>query len=494
MRRAAAVLGLTLALALRAALAQDGGELAIVEWRQGAPPDERVLTVIVQALEDSGRPIAGAGGFAAEVDGTPATVEAERAVVDARIPLGVVLTVDVSGSMAESGAIGQAKAAARAFVDQLGPQDSAKVIPFADVVDVNNSFTSDRAALAGQIDALVAAGNTALYDAVRISSYVAAGSETARHAVILLSDGQDFGARSASTREAALDAARASSVPFFVIGLGSEIDRPFLEEVASVTRGRFFPAETADLPAVYDTISSLLRSQYELTIRLPADLTDASASLAVTLPRDGKALRGEIELALALPAPPAATPAATPAEVPEAGGGVSPILLVVAVVVVAAGAAVAGRGVYLWRRQRRTAGPAGRVAALDLPEAPRGPAPVRRGRAVLTVTAGPDRGAHAAVEDVAISIGSGRTCTLRLAEGPGLRDEHVRVWWRGEHLMVHSLDRTRPAIVNGRTAEWAVLEDGDRLTLGAYEVLVRIERAPSPSSEATAPPPELRRS
>ncbi|HXF50164.1 MAG TPA: VWA domain-containing protein [Dehalococcoidia bacterium] len=491
MRRAIGLVAVASLFILRAAFAQGGGELTVVEWRQGAPPDDRVLTVIVQALDASGQPIPDASGFAAELDGTPVAIASERTIVDARIPLGVALTIDVSGSMAESGAIAQAKAAARSFVDQLGPQDSAKVIPFADAVDVGNPFTSDRAVLAAQIDGLVARGNTALYDAVRISSYVAAGSETARHAVVLLSDGRDFGGLSQSTREAALEAARASGVPFFVIGLGSDIDRPFLEELAAVTRGRFFPAETADLPAIYGYISALLRSQYELTIRLPDDLTNRAPALAVTLARDGSVLRDEVQLSLALPAPPP-TAAPPPEPAPEERRGVSPILYGVGAVAGVAALLIAGRAAYLWRRRRRTAGPAGRIGPVDLPEQARGPVEVRRGRAVLTVTAGPDRGAHTVVEDVAVTLGSGRTCGLRLTEEQGLLDEHLRVWWRGEHLMAHSLDRARPAMVNGRAIDWAVLEDGDRLTLGGHEVLVRIERPAAPSPE-TAPPSELRR-
>ncbi|HWQ27554.1 MAG TPA: VWA domain-containing protein, partial [Dehalococcoidia bacterium] len=295
LRRTTLVAALVVVLAARAAFAQ-GGDLTIVEWRQGEPPGERVVTVLVQALDERGQPIADAQGFTAAVDGRPATVEQERTIVDARIPLGVVLTIDVSGSMAESGAIAQAKAAARSFIDQLAPQDTAKVISFADAVDIRNPFTSDHAALAAQVEALSAAGNTALYDAVRISAYVAAGADVPRHAVVLLSDGQDFGGRSQSSRAEALDSARAAGVPFFVIGLGGEIDRPFLEELASVTRGRFFPAETSDLPGVYGYISTLLRSQYELTIRLPDDLTNRAPVLTVTLPRDGAPLSDDVQL------------------------------------------------------------------------------------------------------------------------------------------------------------------------------------------------------
>lgn len=488
-------LALALALALRGALAQDGGELTIVEWRQGDPSDQRLVTVLVQALDGRGQPIPDASGFTAAVNGAPAAVEAERTIVDARIPLGVVLTIDVSGSMAESGAIGQAKAAARTFADQLAPVDSAKVIPFADAVDIANPFTSDRSALAAQIDALTASGNTALYDAVRISAYVAAGAEVARHAVVLLSDGQDFGGRSVSTRAEALDSARAAGVPFFVIGLGSEIDRPFLEELAAVTRGRFFPADTADLPGVYAYISTLLRSQYELTIRLPDDLTDRAPVLTVTLPREGAALSDEVRLSLTLPAPPVPTAVPAPETAGEEARGVSPILYIVGAVAGFAAVTIAGRAAYVWRRRRRTAGPAGRLGTTALPEQTRIPVELRRGRAVLTVTAGPDRGAHATVDEVAVTLGSGRTCGLRLTEGPGLLDEHVRVWWRGEHLMAHSLDRARPAVVNGRAVDWAVLEDGDRLTLGAHEIVVTIDRAPAtaPRAEA-APPPELRKS
>jgi hypothetical protein len=110
-------------------------------------------------------------------------------------------------------------------------------------------------------------GNTALYQAASVSAFVAASAQTQRKAVILLSDGVDFGNRSAVSREDSLAQAAAIGAPFFAIGLGSDIDRAYLEALAQGTGGRFLETPTAQgLSELYRAIGDFLRSQYVVTL------------------------------------------------------------------------------------------------------------------------------------------------------------------------------------------------------------------------------------
>src|SRR6476646_4587779 len=132
---------------------------------------------------------------------------------------------------------------------------------FDDRVETIQDYTADRAAATAAIDRLEAHGNTALYQAT-VGAALKAGTSTAnRRAIILLSDGADYGVKTDITRQTAIDAAASAGVPFFAIAEGADIDGEYLTAIGQRSGGRFLSAPTPqDLKALYDGIARLLES------------------------------------------------------------------------------------------------------------------------------------------------------------------------------------------------------------------------------------------
>ncbi|MCU0476991.1 MAG: VWA domain-containing protein [Anaerolineae bacterium] len=235
------------------------------------PNDGRTTFVTVTVTDDSGRAIDGltaedfvlSGAWAR--DGGARIVEAQRVLAD-NLPLAVVLVVDTSSSMAGA-PLDAAKAAARTFVESLNPEDSVALVGFNDDATLIQDYTTDRAQVLAQIDALPFGGQTALYDAGVAGVELAADAPYPRRAVVLLSDGAEFGGASGSGRGAGREAAALRGVPVYSIGLGYGIDRSYLRELADASNGRFYESPTPDdLAAIYDDIGRLFRSEYVLTV------------------------------------------------------------------------------------------------------------------------------------------------------------------------------------------------------------------------------------
>jgi Ca-activated chloride channel family protein len=192
------------------------------------------------------------------------------------LPIALALLLDTSASMEEK--LATAREAAIGFVRRLRPEDTAMVIDFNSRVNVRQGFTNDRAALEAAIRSTSAAGSTSLYNAIYISlkelkKFPTVTAEALRrHAVVLLSDGEDTS--SLLSFDEVLDLARRSETAIYTIGLrGRESvqGRGFqeadfvLRQLAQETGGRaFFPSSMAELGRIYDQISEELASQYTL--------------------------------------------------------------------------------------------------------------------------------------------------------------------------------------------------------------------------------------
>ncbi len=223
-----------------------------------------VITATVSVADATGVPVRDlpAESFRLTADGRPLPVLQVRTALDAGVGIAVVLAVDVSGSM-QGDPLAKAKEVARNFVARLSPADRAMLLVFSDGVSVAQPFTANKDVLYQAIDRLQAGGNTALYDAVVTAVESAAAADLPRRAVVLLSDGADFGGLSRASRDGSLAAAAGRGVPFFTVGLGPQPDRDYLSQLAARSQGRAMWAPTpADLPPVFDEVHALLRSQY----------------------------------------------------------------------------------------------------------------------------------------------------------------------------------------------------------------------------------------
>jgi len=254
------------------------------------PAPQAILTV----EDEEGQPLADLepGAFQAYLNDEPAPVTAVTRAVDGSLPIAVVLALDVSGSM-EGAALDQAKEAAGRFLQGLGPLDTVAVLTFSDDVALLQPFTLDRGTATAAIDGLAAEGETALYDATSESARLAAGAESSRRAVVLLSDGLDNG--SALSRGEALAAAETLGVPVFAIGLG-DIDRAYLGELASATGGQFAETPSPEgLTLLYQQVAERLRGQYVVTLDASAFAAPRgdAATLRVDVAADALAGSGE---------------------------------------------------------------------------------------------------------------------------------------------------------------------------------------------------------
>ena len=247
-----------LLLTLGAAVPARAQSPATVDVAQIISPNYPEVIAVVGVRDATGAPVGGLTetSFAAYDGDTSLPIAAVQPAVDADVGLAVVLVMDTSGSMAGT-PLSLTQQAAISFVDSLLPKDGAIVIPFADAVGAPSTLTADKQTLAATLRGLQAGGSTALYDAVVAGAQAARSAPLPRKVVVLLTDGQESGNRSAADVERSLNEATASGVPFFTIGVGDDINALYLQELAARSGGEFLAAPApSDIPAVYEHMAS----------------------------------------------------------------------------------------------------------------------------------------------------------------------------------------------------------------------------------------------
>lgn len=279
------------------------------------------VTVGLSAWDADGLPIAGLtpADFTLQEDGG-APFHPEQVASRTDAPLQVVLALDVSTSMSGK-PLDDAKDAAARFLDHLTNADRAALIAFSDAVDPNPGnlnpereigFTANLDPLYDLIENLEAAGQTELYNAAAKSVRMFADQPTGHRAVLLLSDGRNEPPEVGDPDEA-IRLSQEANVPFFVIGLGDEIDEPYLRRLANETGGLFRSAPTsAELAHLFNDMAALLKTQYQLTYtsELPAD--GGMHTLAITVAAAGGSATQEIEFGPLPDLPPTEVPTETP--------------------------------------------------------------------------------------------------------------------------------------------------------------------------------------
>lgn len=204
-------------------------------------------------------------------------------------PLTLALLVDTSGSQRQVLPI-EEEAGTQFLKQILRPSDLALLITFDVNVDLLQDFTSEAEPLQQALGRarINAPGNpvnpgpfptagtigTRLYDAIYLASKEKLAPEAGRKAIIVVSDGEDFG--STMTLPQALEAAQRSDTMIYAIGIAdpafyfAALGRPYrgsgvLKQLASETGGRaVFPDNPQQLQDAFDQIAAELRSQYSL--------------------------------------------------------------------------------------------------------------------------------------------------------------------------------------------------------------------------------------
>jgi len=204
-----------------------------------------------------------------------------RAITDFRRDAGAVsvaLLFDVSGSMENQ--LGSAREAARHVLSWLEQdRDEAAVFTFDTSLEAMTPFTRGLRALPESMSSVVPFGATSLHDAIAETSKRVGEREGLRHAVVVLTDGNDNASRLQPSEVSSI--ASAIDVPVYVLGTVASIDNPSadvrtpaadrsplagpLADLATWTGGHVFVASTpAQRSLAARQIIDELRHQYLL--------------------------------------------------------------------------------------------------------------------------------------------------------------------------------------------------------------------------------------
>ncbi|MDQ7025112.1 MAG: VWA domain-containing protein [Anaerolineae bacterium] len=252
-------------------LAQDS-TASTLEITGANASDLPTITITTNVLDSSNRPVAGLSEADFTLTGSlGAVAEIVRVenITSDNLPFATVLVIDVSSSM--SGLpLREAQIAARQFVESIADNDPVAIVTFGNTARLVLDYSTDKDLLLRTIDNLSFGGRTALYDAAVLGIEVAADAPVPRRAVILLSDGAEFGGLSRNQRAAAVESALSNGVTVYTIGLGFGIDRSYLQELSAGTNARNYESPTPDeLTMIYGELADLFRSQYVLTLNAP---------------------------------------------------------------------------------------------------------------------------------------------------------------------------------------------------------------------------------
>lgn len=176
----------------------------------------------------------------------------------------VILVFDKSGSM-NGKPLAEAKQGAKAFLATLHDRDDVSLIFFDG--NVYPAFGPKRlgeskAEILSRIDALIADGKTALYDATAQAYDLARGraekAPTQIHAVVVMTDGRDEGSQlalSELTRRFA-GSAEAAEVKIFTIAYGDQADPTVLAQIAEAAKGTTAKGNTATIVDVFKDMAA----------------------------------------------------------------------------------------------------------------------------------------------------------------------------------------------------------------------------------------------
>lgn len=232
-----------------------------------APAPPPIRPTIEFTIQDSGRNYMDVTAADLDVfeDDVLQTVDTFQEAVD---PVSIVLTLDSSGSMKKSAEL--VKSTATDFVRAVRPEDSLALITFADRPTFEHVLATNRSWSIDAIRKYTASGGTALYDGLWNSLLHLKGTR-GRRSIVLLSDGRDEnnpGTAPGSTHrlDEVLTLQRQVGATIYAVGLGQNVDRPVLEQLAEVSGGQTYYADDATaLASQFRRVVEDLRRRYVLS-------------------------------------------------------------------------------------------------------------------------------------------------------------------------------------------------------------------------------------
>ena len=258
--------------------AADGSTTTITyfDYDQSAFAD---VTVYLSVLDGSGQPVLGLteGDFSISEDDVSPNVTGFIAAGNQ--PVTAVMLIDHSGSMEDNRKMADAITAALTFLDNLQDgRDRLGVVAFDDTFTtlgslrlMNGNIRSD---LRSRIRALTADGGTAYYDAVYRAVDMLSGT-AGRKVVLALTDGMDQS--SSRSMYTVIEYAQDHNVVLYTIGLGADVDRGTLQQMARETGGQYHEEpSSSDLAQLYAELARSLQNEYALTYTSPTPRLDGT--------------------------------------------------------------------------------------------------------------------------------------------------------------------------------------------------------------------------
>jgi Ca-activated chloride channel family protein len=216
-------------------------------------------------------------------------------------PFAAAILLDTSGSMELK--LRLARVAAARFMDRARPEDHVAVYLFGSEVKRLQDFTPGGRDLDDSLWGTSAEGVTKMYDCVSQAAAALGGRGEVRRAILLISDGADFG--SAATYDSALRRALAAGATIYTVDLaavggGSVLSsademqaRSVLKSLAERSGGKYFASKGgSDLSESFGQIVDELGHQYTLAYSPTNAKRDGTwRKISVTCARQGVRLR-----------------------------------------------------------------------------------------------------------------------------------------------------------------------------------------------------------
>jgi Ca-activated chloride channel family protein len=190
----------------------------------------------------------------------------------------IALVIDASNSMdatdVEPNRLSAAESAAQAFLQKLPPDFAVALVSFADEPKVLVGPTTDHSQVADALSNLPRGQGTVIGDGLASAldeiETSQAGSDAGPAAIVLLSDGNDTGSKTAPLDAAASAADR--HVPVYTVILGTQkqggggANADLLNQIATSTGAVSATAQTSsELSNVYEELGSQLSSQLKIS-------------------------------------------------------------------------------------------------------------------------------------------------------------------------------------------------------------------------------------
>jgi VWFA-related protein len=232
----------------------------------------KVVNVLATVRNKTGALVGSLGkdDFLLSEEGRPQTIRYFSRETD--LPLTLGLMVDTSGSQRH--VLDAERGASLHFLDRvIRPVDKVFIMQFDTVVQMRQELTS----AVGKLDDALAyvdtetrsqvrareGGGTLLYDAIVRAAYDVMRKLTGRKALIVLSDGVDYG--SENTLQDALDTAQRADTLIYSILYGGTEGKGILERLSEESGGSLFEVSRKHpVDEVYDILQEELRNQYNL--------------------------------------------------------------------------------------------------------------------------------------------------------------------------------------------------------------------------------------